>query len=124
MFDYTVFTLQRSFEADITSNNEQPVEQKVYTQIPQETEDDLIVVHKYQQELSDLDADIQALADHYDAVKEAMENGTPASLSITLQELNAICPRRRVRVDAYNRLVRILATKNITLTITSRKSHG
>ena len=49
-----------------------------------------------------------------------LESGT--SIDITLQNLLQICPRNRRRIDAYRGLVRELASRDISLTITSNKT--
>lgn len=110
-FDYTVFQLQQSIDAEL----------KVYSKVPQENEGDLIVIHKYQREEEELEPDLIALAEHFPEIKSALTNGSPAEVSISLQDLNVICPRHRVRTDSYGRLVKLLKTKNVTLTIVSRK---
>ena len=43
-------------------------------------------------------------------------------LTIQLQDLLALLPRARKRVDAYNGLVKELANRGVTLTIKSRKT--
>lgn len=108
--DYTIFRLQQSINA----------ERRYYTEIPQ---DDLIVIYNYGKELAEHDADIAALSKYYPEVKKALADGSSAAVNIGLQDLNKLCPRQRVRIDSYNRLVKILKTKNIELTITSRKTH-
>lgn len=107
--DFTVFQLQNSIDAE-----------RRYTEVPQ---DDLIVVYKYEKEFADHEADITALSEYFPEVKKALLDGSSAAVNIGLQDLNIICPRHRVRIDSYNRLVKILKTKNIELTITSRKTH-
>lgn len=110
--DYTIFQLQQQIDA----------ERKVYSEIPQKTKDEIIVIPKYEQEIEDHNGDLEALASNFPKIKSALTNGSPAEVSISLQDLNAICPRHRVRVDSYNRLVKLLNTKNVELKITSRKN--
>lgn len=43
-------------------------------------------------------------------------------LTVQLQDLLALVPRARRRIDAYNGLVKELANRGVTLTIKSRKS--
>ena len=43
-------------------------------------------------------------------------------LTVQLQDLLALVPRARRRIDAYNGLVKELAGRGVTLTIKSRKS--
>lgn len=111
-FDYTVFQLQQSIDAEL----------KVYSEIPQKTKDDLIVVHKYKREEEELEPDLIALAETFPEINSALTNGSPAEVSINLQDINTICPRHRVRVDSYARLVKLLKTKNVMLNIISRKT--
>ena len=42
-------------------------------------------------------------------------------VSISLQEINQLIPKSRVRTDAYNKLVSALKRIGVTLTISSRK---
>lgn len=49
--------------------------------------------------------------------------GEFTELEVELQELITVLPRRRTRVDSYNRLVGWLAKQNIVLNIKSRKTH-
>lgn len=44
------------------------------------------------------------------------------TLEVELQELLAVLPRRRARVDSYNMLVKWLEKQNIKLKIKSRKT--
>lgn len=48
--------------------------------------------------------------------------GRFTELELNLQELLSVLPRRRARVDSYNRLVGWLAKQNIELRIKSRKN--
>ena len=111
-FDYTVFQLQQSIDAEL----------KVYSKIPQKSEDDLIVIHKYQREEEEMEPDLIALAEHFPEIKSALTNGSPAEVTVSLQDLSSICPRHRVRTDSYARLVKLLRTKNVILNIISRKA--
>lgn len=61
-FDYTVFQLQQQLDS----------ERKVYSQIPQESEDDLLVIHKYKREEEELEPDLIALAEHFPEIKSAL----------------------------------------------------
>ena len=55
-------------------------------------------------------------------LEKAMREDLPYTLELTLQEISQLFPGRRVRLDAYKRLTRFLATQHITLLLTSRKS--
>ena len=65
--------------------------------------------------------DIAALGEYDNEFKVAYENGNEYELGITLSHIFTICPRKRQRKQLYERLVRFLALKGITLRITSRK---
>ena len=65
--------------------------------------------------------DVAALCGYDEGFKVAYENGENYELGIKLNQLFLICPRKRQRKQQYQRLVRFLALKHITLRITSRK---
>lgn len=46
----------------------------------------------------------------------------PLTLELSLAEISTIIPKKRIRVDAYARLQRLLKTKNIELKIFSQKT--
>ena len=54
--------------------------------------------------------------------EKALEAKQPYTIEMTLQEISQLFPGRRVRLDAYTRLTRYLATQQITLSLTSRKT--
>lgn len=60
--------------------------------------------------------DIEALTATYGELNEGL------TIDINLQDLLAICPRERRRIDAYSGLTSYLAKRGITLTIKSRKT--
>ena len=61
------------------------------------------------------ETEIRILEERYGELKEGMV------LWIDLQTLLEIIPRKRQRTDAYNRLVKALEQRGVTLCITSRK---
>ena len=61
------------------------------------------------------ETEIRILEERYGELKEGMV------LWIDLQTLLEIIPRKRQRTDAYNRLVKALELRGVTLCITSRK---
>ena len=61
------------------------------------------------------ETEIRILEERYGELKEGMV------LWIDLQTLLDIIPRKRQRTDAYNRLVKALKQRGVTLCITSRK---
>ena len=71
--------------------------------------------------------DGQQLGDPYaDEIKRLEDEFGPLiegrHLTVQLQDLLAIIPRARRRIDAYNGLVKELANRGVTLTIKSRKT--
>ena len=71
--------------------------------------------------------DGQQLVDPYaDEIKRLEDEFGPLiegqHLTVQLQDLLALVPRARRRIDAYNGLVKELANRGVTLTIKSRKS--
>lgn len=67
-------------------------------------------------------ADIEALRAYDTDFDNAWQNGSKYEMDIKLSKLFEICPRKYARSREYNRLIRLLATKNITLNVISRKS--
>ena len=61
------------------------------------------------------ETEIRILEERYGELKDGMV------LWIDLQTLLEIIPRKRHRTDAYNRLVKALERRGVTLCITSRK---
>ena len=67
-------------------------------------------------------ADIEALRAYDAGLDNAWQNGSKYEMEIKLSKLFEICPRKYARSREYSRLIRLLATKNITLNVVSRKS--
>ncbi len=67
-------------------------------------------------------ADIQALCEYDDGFNEAWQNGTQYTMTIMLSDLFGICPRSYQRTLMYERLVKFLEEKNITLKVVSMRT--
>lgn len=67
-------------------------------------------------------ADIQALCDYDDGFNEAWHSGSEYEMTIMLSDLFGICPRSYQRTLMYERLVKFLGMKNITLKVISMKT--
>ena len=65
--------------------------------------------------------DIAALKQHDEGFKTAYDCGCGYELTIKLIDLFVLCPRKRQRKQQYKRFVKYLASRGITLIITSRK---
>ena len=77
--------------------------------------DSHIEVAPYDNTKDATETEIRILEERYGELKEGMV------LWIDLQTLLEIIPRKRQRTDAYNRLVKALEQRGVTLCITSRK---
>ena len=64
----------------------------------------------------------KVLKNAFPDMAKALEENQPYTIEMTLQEISQLFPGRRVRLDAYTRLTRYLATQQITLNLTSRKT--
>lgn len=82
----------------------------------------LFIPRNYTEEEDILAPDIELLKKRFPEVVESLETGKPLTLELSLAEISAIIPRKRIRVDAYARLQRLLKTKNIELKIFSQKT--
>lgn len=82
----------------------------------------VFIPRNYSEEEGCLSPEIEMLKNHFPEVAEALGAGKPLTLELSLGEISAIIPKKRVRVDAYARLQRILKTKNIELKIFSQKT--
>ena len=65
--------------------------------------------------------DIESRKQHDEGFKTAYDCGSGYELTIKLMDLFVICPRKRQRKQQYKRFVKYLASRGITLIITSRK---
>ena len=77
--------------------------------------DNHIEVAPYDTTKDATESEIRILEKRYGELKDGMV------LWIDLQTLLEIIPRKRQRTDAYNRLVKALEQRGVTLCITSRK---
>jgi hypothetical protein len=77
--------------------------------------DSHIEVAPYDNTKDATETEIRILEERYGELKEGMV------LWIDLQTLLEIIPRKRQRTDAYNRLVKALERRGVTLCLTSRK---
>ena len=75
---------------------------------------------------ADMDDGQQSVDPYADEIKRLEAEYGPLiegqPLTVQLQDLLALVPRARRRIDAYNGLVKDLANRGVTLTIKSRKS--
>lgn len=111
MIDATVYFLQRSLENE-----------RQYTPILMNKEEVIVIPRSLQEETKYFSNEVQVLKSTFPGMSEALEAGQPYTIEMTLQEISQLFPGRRVRLDAYTRLQRFLATQQITLSLTSRKT--
>ena len=107
--NFTLY-LQRFLECDCPSYQEVSPENIV------------LIPRNYHVEEDSLSPDIELLKKRFPEVIESLETGKPLTLELSLAEISAIIPKKRIRVDAYARLQRLLKTKNIELKIFSQKT--
>lgn len=82
----------------------------------------VFIPRNYSEEEDSLAPDLELLKKRFPEVVESLETGKPLTLELSLAEISAIIPKKRIRVDAYARLQRLLKTKNIELKIFSQKT--
>lgn len=111
MIDATVFFLQRSIENE-----------RQYTPILMNQEDIIVIPRSITNESNYFSDEVEVLKQAFPEMAKAMQEKRAYELELTLQEISKLYPGRRVRLDAYKRLIRFLATQQITLTLTSRKT--
>lgn len=111
MIDATVFFLQRSIENE-----------RQYTPILMNQEDIIVIPHSLKTETKHFSDEVEVLKQAFPEMAKAMQEKRAYELELTLQEISKLYPGRRVRLDAYTRLTRYLATQHITLSLTSRKT--
>jgi hypothetical protein len=111
MIDATVYFLQRSME-----------DERQYTPVLMNKEEVIVIPRSLQDETNYLCDEIAVLKKAFPEMTRALEAGQPYTIEMTLQEISQLFPGRRVRLDAYTRLTRYLATQHITLSLTSRKT--
>ena len=111
MIDATVYFLQRSMENE-----------RQYTPILMNKEEVIVIPRSLQDETKYFNDEVEVLKNAFPDMAKALEAGQPYTIEMTLQEISQLFPGRRVRLDAYTRLTRYLATQQITLNLTSRKT--
>ena len=111
MIDATVYFLQRCID-----------EERQYKPILMNKEDIIVIPHSLKTETKYFSDEVEVLKKAFPELAKAMQEDLPFTLELTLQEISKLFPGRRVRLDAYKRLIRFLATQHITLLLTSRKS--
>lgn len=113
MIDATVYFLQRCID-----------EERQYKPVLINREDLIVIPHTMETETKYFSEEVNVLKAAFPEMAKAMEEGNAFKLELTLQEISKLYPGRRVRLDAYKRLIRFLATQQITLTLTSRKTRN
>jgi hypothetical protein len=82
----------------------------------------VFIPRNYSEEEDSLAPELELLKKGFPEVIESLETGKPLTLELSLAEISTIIPKKRVRVDAYARIQRLLKTKNIELKIFSQKT--
>jgi hypothetical protein len=111
MIDATVYFLQRCID-----------EERKYKPVLMNREDLIVIPHTMETETKYFSEEVDVLKAAFPEMAKAMQEKRAYELELTLQEISKLYPGRRVRLDAYKRLIRFLATQQITLTLTSRKT--
>ena len=111
MIDATVYFLQRSMENE-----------RQYTPKLMNKDEVIVIPRSLQDETKYFSDDVEVLKKSFPDMAKALETKQPYTIEMTLQEISQLFPGRRVRLDAYTRLQRFLATQQITLSLTSRKT--
>ena len=109
--DITVCFLQRAIENE-----------RQYTPVLMNKDEVIVIPRSLQDETKYLREEIEVLKEAFPEMEKALEAKQPYTIEMTLQEISQLFPGRRVRLDAYTRLTRYLATQQITLSLTSRKT--
>ena len=109
--DVTVCFLQREMENE-----------RQYTPILMNKEEVIVIPRSLQDETKYFSDEVEVLKNAFPDMAKALEENQPYTIEMTLQEISHLFPGRRVRLDAYTRLTRYLATQQVTLNLTSRKT--
>lgn len=96
-------------------------ERKIYSELPKHAAP-IIIPRTVEKEEKAIEDDMTKFLAAYPQAALAIEQNKPITIQLTLSELNESVPHNRVRVDSYNRLVRLLRVKNIELVITSKRT--
>ena len=86
------------------------------------SEDLIVIPHTMETETKYFSEEVDVLKAAFPEMAKAMQEGKSYELELTLQEISKLYPGRRVRLDAYKRLIRFLSTQQVTLNLTSRKT--
>ena len=111
LIDATVYFLQRSMENE-----------RQYTPVLMNKEEVIVIPRSLQDETKYFSEEVEVLKNAFPDMAKALEAKQPYTIEMTLQEISQLFPGRRVRLDAYTRLTRYLATQQITLNLTSKKT--
>ena len=68
----------------------------------------VFIPRNYSEEEDSLAPDLELLKKRFPDVVESLETGKPLTLELSLAEISTIIPKKRIRVDAYARLQRLL----------------
>ena len=109
--DATVYFLQRSMENE-----------RQYTPVLINKENIIVIPRSLNDETKYFSDEVEVLKNAFPDMVKALEAKQPYTIEMTLQEISQLFPGRRVRLDAYTRLTRYLATQHITLSLTSTKT--
>ena len=109
--DITICYLQRQIENE-----------RQYTPILMNKDEVIVIPRSLQDETKYFTNEVEVLKNAFPDMTKALEAKQPYTIEMTLQEISQLFPGRRVRLDAYTRLTRYLATQQITLSLTSRKT--
>lgn len=100
MIDATVYFLQRCID-----------EERQYKPILMNKEDIIVIPHSLKTETKYFSDEVEVLKKAYPELAKAMQEDLSYTLELTLQEISKLFLDRRVRLDAYKRLIRYLATE-------------
>ena len=109
--DITICFLQRAMENE-----------RQYTPKLMNKDEVIVIPRSLQDETKYFSDDVEVLKKSFPDMAKALETKQPYTIEMTLQQISQLFPGRRVRLDAYTRLQRFLATQQITLSLTSRKT--
>ncbi len=65
--------------------------------------------------------DVESLKQYDDQFKKAYETGEKYEFTIKLSDIIEICPRHKQEKGQYQRFIRFLSTRGITMNLVSRK---
>ena len=65
--------------------------------------------------------DIEAMKNYDSQFRKAIESGESYEFTIKLSDIIELCPRQKVGKESYQRFIRFLKSKNITMNLVSRK---